>query len=315
MPKYRILQNRAADPELQRLARTSDRRRQPMMKSKKSGWEKVYEAVCVIGRPCTLTEVEGQLRSMYPDYNIGNAQYDISKITVNALSRGHYQTSAAPRRTDSGHQWDLLYKRRSGNGLTEYELYRPENHPIWELYRDEGLQTKGKVRARPVAVGPWVDDLNQAQREADDAGSFDPSNEADDRKRVMCSIVSRRGQQRFRAALLEAYDGACAMTGSTAVDVLEAAHILPYKGDHTNATQNGLLLRSDVHTLFDLGHLWIEAGKICVAAHLSATEYQSLAGQPLRKPLDAKSAPSITALKQHAKLATGGRSARVIGPN
>lgn len=242
---------------------------------------------------------------MYPEYNIGNAQYDISKITVNALSRGHHQTSAAPRRTDSGHRWDLLYKRRPGNGLIEYELYRPGHHPTWELYRDEGLQTKGKVRARPVAVGPWVDDLNQAQCEADEAGLFDPSNELDDRKRVMRSIVSRRGQQQFRDALLEAYDGACAMTGSTAVDVLEAAHILPYKGDHTNVMQNGLLLRSDVHTLFDLGHLWIEAGKICVAGHLSGTEYLSLAGQPLRKPVDAKSAPSIDALQQHAKIATG----------
>lgn len=276
-----------------------------MTKTKKPGWEKVYEAVRAIGHPCTLTEVEKQLRGMYPEYNVGNAQYDISKITVNALSRGHYQTSAAPRRTDSGHPWDLLYKRRRGDGLIEYELYRPGHHPIWELYRDEGLQTKGKVRARPVPVGPWADELNHAQREADEAGSFDPSSEVDDRKRVMRSIVSRRGQQRFREALLEAYDGACAMTGSTAVDVLEAAHILPYKGDHTNATQNGLLLRSDVHTLFDLGHLWIEAGKVCVAAHLSGTEYQSLAGQPLRKPVEAKSAPSVAALEQHAKIAIG----------
>lgn len=275
------------------------------MENKKSGWKKVYEAVCAIGRPCTLTEVEEQLRSTYPEYNIGNAQYDISKITVNALSRGHYQTSAAPRRTDSGHRWDLLYKRRSDNDFIEYELYRPGYHPIWELYRDEELQTKGKVRARPVAVGPWVEDLNLAQREADDAGSFDPSNEVDDRKRTMRSIVSRRGQKRFREALLEAYDGACAMTGSTAVDVLEAAHILPYKGVRTNATQNGLLLRSDVHTLFDLGHLWIEAGKIRVAPHLSGTEYQSLAGQRLRKPVDPKSAPSVAALEQHAKISAG----------
>jgi HNH endonuclease len=242
---------------------------------------------------------------MYPEYNIGNAQYDITKITVNAFSRGHYQTSAAPRRTNTGHQWDLLYKRRLINGLIEYEAYRPDHHPLWELYRDEGLQTKGKVRARPVAVGPWADDLNQAQRETDETGCFDPSNELDDRKRVMRSIVSRRGQQRFREALLEAYDGACAMTGSTAVDVLEAAHILPYKGDHTNATQNGLLLRSDIHTLFDLGHLWIRAGKICVAAHLYGTEYQNLSGQPLRKPRDTKSAPSIAALEQHAEIATG----------
>ncbi len=135
----------------------------------------------------------------------------------------------------------------------EYEVYRPGHHPIWEIYRDETLATQGKVRTRPAAVGPWADDLKTAQREADDAGAFDPTNEADGRKRVMRTIVSRLGQQRFRDALLEAYDGTCAMTGSTAVDVLEAAHIVPYKGDHTNATQNGLLLRADVHRFSILG--------------------------------------------------------------
>ncbi|EAN8121017.1 HNH endonuclease, partial [Salmonella enterica] len=41
------------------------------------------------------------------------------------------------------------------------------------------------------------------------------------------------------------------------LQVLEAAHIHPYLGEKTNVVSNGLLLRADVHTLFDLGLLWV----------------------------------------------------------
>ena len=276
-----------------------------MTEDKNSGWQKVYEAVRAIGRPCSIAEIKELLPSMYPAYKTLNVRDDICKITINALARGHHKLNAEARRPDTGHKWDLIYQKSGGTGSLKYELYQPKSHPVWELYRDETLKTKGKVRTRPVAVGPWVADMYQAQREAEDAGSFDPSNEADGRRRVMTSIVSRRGQQRFRAALLEAYDGVCAMTGSTDAEVLEAAHIVPYKGEHTNAVQNGLLLRADVHTLFDLGHLWVVGGKIGVADHLLDDCYRSLAGKPLREPVDAKSAPSREALELHAKKATG----------
>jgi putative restriction endonuclease len=66
-------------------------------------------------------------------------------------------------------------------------------------------------------------------------------------------IAARRGQAAFRAALIDAYGGRCSITGCDAVEALEAAHISPYKGDHTNDVTNGLLLRADLHTLFDLG--------------------------------------------------------------
>jgi predicted restriction endonuclease len=57
---------------------------------------------------------------------------------------------------------------------------------------------------------------------------------------------------KFRARLLAAYDNKCCMTGTAATDVLEAAHIQPYSDLGTNSVTNGLLLRSDLHVLFDL---------------------------------------------------------------
>jgi putative restriction endonuclease len=84
-----------------------------------------------------------------------------------------------------------------------------------------------------------------------DIDDFDARNIRDARDRINRSIAVRRGQQAFRAKLIAAYDRKCVVTGCDVEDLLEAAHIQPYRGSHTNHIQNGLLLRSDIHTLFD----------------------------------------------------------------
>jgi hypothetical protein len=62
----------------------------------------------------------------------------------------------------------------------------------------------------------------------------------------------RRGQSRFRKALLTLYNNQCAFTGVTEDRVLEACHILPHAWTGNNQLDNGLILRADLHTLFDL---------------------------------------------------------------
>lgn len=96
-----------------------------------------------------------------------------------------------------------------------------------------------------------------SSEQADDPG-FDPESVQDQRERAIRAIRLRRGQPTFRAALLEAYGGRCAITGCAVKDVLEAAHVTPYLGGLTNHVSNGLLLRTDLHTLFDCGLLAIE---------------------------------------------------------
>jgi predicted restriction endonuclease len=83
--------------------------------------------------------------------------------------------------------------------------------------------------------------------------------------------------------------------------VLEAAHIIPYKGPATNSLQNGLLLRADLHTLFDLGLITIEAEtlRVIVAPTLQMTMYAKFAGKELRAPKDPTAQPSIEALRLH----------------
>jgi hypothetical protein len=80
------------------------------------------------------------------------------------------------------------------------------------------------------------------------------------------SVMIRRGQPKFRKKLLSLYDS-CMITGCRIKGVLEACHIVPYSVNHDNSPENGLLLRSDLHTMLDCGLLSISAEGIVHFSH------------------------------------------------
>ncbi len=110
-----------------------------------------------------------------------------------------------------------------------------------------------------------------------------------------------QGAPRFRRALLHAYEGRCAMTRYDAPPALEAAHIIPYKGPQTNHPTNGLLLRADMHDLFDLGLIAVDTDSMSLrlAAELEGTEYEQYADRPLWLPHDDVARPNLEALEMH----------------
>lgn len=146
-------------------------------------------------------------------------------------------------------------------------------------------------------------ELEQYRSDLETNGYFDPKNEIDARRRIVTSIVQRAGQARFREQLLEAYGNRCAITGCDVALALEAAHILPYKGEHTNDVRNGLLLRADIHTLFDLGRISINPENYCVilASDIRKTSYSQLHGKPIVLPKDDRQKPDKEALDIHFK--------------
>lgn len=154
--------------------------------------------------------------------------------------------------------------------------------------------------AYPPGVGTEIELLmTEQQRSAVESRAFDVSNIiVDARERVLAQIVRRRGQREFREKLLEAYGRRCAITGCDAVEALEAAHIVPHFGSETNHVQNGLLLRADIHTLFDLGLVSVvpESMTVIIAASLSRTSYGELAGTRIREPANPLMRPSLEAL-------------------
>ncbi len=118
----------------------------------------------------------------------------------------------------------------------------------------------------------------------------------DRRKLVERQIRERRGQQQFRNALRARYGDRCLVTGCEVLAVLEAAHISPYRGEDDNNPANGLLLRSDIHTLFDLDLLGIEPKELCIEIHPHVVQqYGGFAGGRLRCPRG--QGPGPTALR------------------
>lgn len=70
-------------------------------------------------------------------------------------------------------------------------------------------------------------------------------------------IKSRLGQGTFRILVTGAYSRRCAISGEKTLPVLEAAHIKPHAESGPNRIDNGVLLRSDLHKLFDKGYLTV----------------------------------------------------------
>lgn len=70
-------------------------------------------------------------------------------------------------------------------------------------------------------------------------------------------ILPRIGQGAFRIIVTETYHRRCSITGEKTLPVLEAAHVKPFADEGPNIKQNGLLLRSDVHKLFDKGYITV----------------------------------------------------------
>lgn len=128
---------------------------------------------------------------------------------------------------------------------------------------------------------------------------FDPDNVEDTREKTMRAIKARRGQKQFRDSLIKAYDGKCAISGCNVLDVLEAAHIDPYRGEASNVVTNGILLRADLHTLFDCKLIRIEPNTMTVVVDekLRESTYADYAGVRIALPAGSHASPSRRALE------------------
>ncbi len=102
-----------------------------------------------------------------------------------------------------------------------------------------------------------IQQMVKIEEKVESESYFDPETLSDAREKTFRAIALRKGQRKFRSSLLEAYKQ-CIITGCDVEQTLEAAHIHPYKGEETNKIWNGLLLRADIHNLFDLYLLTIE---------------------------------------------------------
>lgn len=125
-------------------------------------------------------------------------------------------------------------------------------------------------------------DMNKL-RELQASGKLE---EIDERERVAAMTVRRKQQGKFRNMLLNAYNGTCAISGYAVDPVLQAAHITPYFGRKSQLVTNGLLLRADLHLLFDNDLLAVDPDdmRVVVSRSLETTGYSAFDGTKLRLP-------------------------------
>lgn len=136
------------------------------------------------------------------------------------------------------------------------------------------LRQAGALPEAGQGVGPMAADAS------DDA--YVPDG-LDERALSSRQVRTRRGQGVFREKLRARFNDTCPVTRCRLPDLLEAAHLSPYLGEKDNHPSNGLLLRADIHTLFDLYLLGIEPETLQVRLHpkLRGMGYDDLSGVSL----------------------------------
>ena len=118
-------------------------------------------------------------------------------------------------------------------------------------------------------------------------------------------VPHRIGQGTFRALVTDAYGRRCAVTQEKALPALEAAHIRPFSAEASHHVRNGLLLRSDVHRLFDSGYITVtpeyrvEASSRMRDDFDDGDNYLRLHGSEILLPREAALHPDREALRWH----------------
>ena len=118
-------------------------------------------------------------------------------------------------------------------------------------------------------------------------------------------VQPRLGQGAFRLLVTDAYQRRCAVTGERTLPVLDAAHIRPYSDLGPHKLENGLLLRKDLHALFDAGYVTVTPSmQLRVSRRIreefeNGRDYYALEGASVRLPLPPAPPPSAEYLEWH----------------
>lgn len=118
-------------------------------------------------------------------------------------------------------------------------------------------------------------------------------------------VLPRLGQGSFRVLVTDAYYRRCAITGERTLPALDAAHIKPFSQSGKHSVDNGILMRRDLHALFDRGYITVspsmnlEVSRRIKEAFENGRDYYRLHGTKLHIPIDPDNQPSIDYIDWH----------------
>ncbi len=170
-----------------------------------------------------------------------------------------------------------------------YDTSEPEGLRLWEQVIEAArLATAPSVVPRSGVREPAVSEPFEGPRYGEPA-----------------LIRPRLGQGAFRLAVTDAYARQCAISGGKVLPALEAAHIRAYGEGGAHAVDNGLLLRRDIHSVFDAGYVTFDEDLRLVVSDRVRTdfnngnEYRRLHGSRLIDPVPPNARPSEVNLEWH----------------
>lgn len=118
-------------------------------------------------------------------------------------------------------------------------------------------------------------------------------------------VRPRLGQGAFRILVTDNYQRRCAISGERTLPALDAAHIRPFAEGGKHEASNGILLRRDIHSLFDAGYVTVspdlkfEVSKRIKEEYENGRHYYALHGAPLSVPIDPARRPNASAIAWH----------------
>ncbi len=186
--------------------------------------------------------------------------------------------------------------------LTDVVYFDEKDYiPVPEDWQDNIVSGKGYDTSTEIGMHLYKEVLARMKHEPDIL--YDKPR---DIQRYTESMTKHRlGQGAFRVLVTDAYERKCAVTGEHTLPVLEAAHIKPFSDEGPNEVNNGLLLRSDFHTLYDAGYIAITDDlHVEVSRHLhedfdNGREYYHYHGSMLSVPLAQNERPLKEYLDWH----------------
>lgn len=182
-------------------------------------------------------------------------------------------------------EWDRPLTRQLGRDPIRYESFRQ---------RINAAVTEANDMTRSV-LADWLAGRRRP------GGAFAAI--AEDVRFGTRQIKVRRGQRRFRADLMEAYDSRCVVTGCGEPEALEAAHIRSVSRKGRHSVRNGLLLRADIHTLFDRGLVVIDNDwTVRVHDEVEESAYRDLDGKRLTTLATNPNRPTKQTLRKHRRV-------------
>ena len=221
----------------------------------------------------TITDFQDRLRDLRKTNRI-EVRDDLPRIGCIILSAAHFfsEDTWVRQPVDWGRQ-NLRYKG--------YDLTSGEGLRVWQECQERVRSLLGE---QPLLPG---------------------TRETTERFGTPSLVHPRLGQGAFRLAVTAAYRGACAVTGEHSLPALEASHIKPYGQGGEHVVSNGLLLRSDLHRLFDRGYitvtpsLRVEVSRRLRVDYENGRTYYPMQGQRLKVPRAQMEMPAAQYLEWH----------------